>query len=58
MSELTTAQKLVRVNIVLLVVLSALLIVCLVRQLWLPAAVFALLISSNAFQLVTRRRDA
>lgn len=56
MSKLTPAQQLVRVNIVLIVVLSGLLIVCLVRQLWIPAAVFSLLIFSNAVQLATRRR--
>jgi len=57
-SERTPAQQLVRVNIVLIVVLSVLLIVCLVRGLWLPAGVFALLTFSNAFQLATRRRAA
>jgi len=53
----TPAQLLVRVNVVLLVVLSALLVFCLVRRLWIPAAAFALLIVSNAVQLMTRRRD-
>jgi hypothetical protein len=56
-SGLTTAEKLVRVNVILIVVLSALLIVCLVRQLWMPAGVFSLLIFSNVLQLVTRRRQ-
>ena len=56
MSQLTPGQRLVRVNIVLIAVLSLLLVVCLVRQLWVPAAVFALLIFSNAVQLATRRR--
>lgn len=56
MSDLTPAQRLVRVNVVLIAVLSALLVVCLVRQLWVPAAVFSLLIFSNAVQLATRRR--
>ena len=56
MSGLTPAQRLVRVNIVLIVLLAVLLVVCLVRQLWVPAAVFSLLIFSNAVQLATRRR--
>ena len=56
MSGLTPAQRLVRVNIVLIVLLAVLLVVCLVRQLWVPAAVFSLLIVSNAFQFATRRR--
>ena len=56
MSELTPGERLVRVNIVLIAVLSLLLVVCLVRQLWVPAAVFALLIFSNAVQLATRKR--
>ena len=55
--SLTPAERLVRVNVVLLVVLSVLLVVCLVRQLWVPAAVFSLLIFSNAFQFATRRRE-
>jgi hypothetical protein len=58
MSGLTPAQKLLRVNIVLITVLSVLLILCLVRQLWLPAAVFATLILSNSMQIVLRRRTA
>jgi hypothetical protein len=57
MTGRTPAQLLVRVNIVLIVVLSALLVFCLVRQLWIPAAAFALLIVSNTVQLATRRRD-
>ncbi len=56
MSGLTPGQRLVRVNIVLIVVLALLLVVCLIRQLWVPTAVFSLLIVSNSFQLVTRRR--
>lgn len=56
MSTLTAGERLVRVNIVLIAVLSALLVVCLVRRLWVPGAVFALLIVSNAVQLATRRR--
>jgi hypothetical protein len=56
MSGLTPAQRLVRVNVVLIAVLSVLLVVCLVRQLWVPAAVFSLLIFSNAVQFATRRR--
>jgi hypothetical protein len=56
MSGLTPAQRLVRVNIVLIIVLASLLVLCLVRQLWVPAAVFSLLIVSNAVQLATRRR--
>jgi hypothetical protein len=55
-SDLTPAQRLVRVNIVLIVVLSGLLVVCLLQQLWVPAAVFSLLIFSNAVQFATRRR--
>ena len=55
-SKLTPAQQLVRVNIVLIVVLSGLLIVCLVQRLWIPAAVFCFLIFTNAVQLATRRR--
>jgi hypothetical protein len=55
-SALTPAQWLVRVNVILLVLLSGLLVVCLVRQLWVPAAVFSLLIFSNAVQFATRRR--
>ncbi|MGA9275704.1 hypothetical protein [Ilumatobacter sp.] len=58
MSGLTPARRLVRVNIVLIVVLSGLLILCLVRQLWVPAAAFTLLLVSNGVQLTTRRRDA
>lgn len=58
MSDLTPAQKLLRVNIVLITVLSVLLLLCLVRQLWLPAAVFATLIFSNSMQIVLRRRTA
>ena len=54
---MTTAERLIRVNVVLIAVLSTLLIVCLVRQLWVPAAVFSLLIFSNTVQLVTRRRN-
>lgn len=57
MSAMTTAERLIRVNVVLIAVLSTLLIVCLVRQLWVPAAVFSLLIFSNTVQLVTRRRN-
>lgn len=57
MRRMTTAERLVRVNVVLIVLLSTLLIVCLVRQLWVPAAVFSLLIFSNSVQLVTRRRN-
>ena len=56
MSKLTPAQQLVRVNIVLIVVLSALLIVCLVQRLWIPAAVFCFLIFTNVIQFATRRR--
>jgi hypothetical protein len=55
-SAATPAQRLARVNLVLIVVLSSLLVVCLVRQLWVPAAAFSLLIFSNGFQLATRRR--
>lgn len=58
MSDLTTAQKLLRVNIALISVLSVLLMFCLVRQLWFPAAVFATLIFSNSMQIVLRRRTA
>lgn len=57
MSERTPAQRLLTVNIVLIVVLSALLVVCLIRELWFPAAVFALLIFSNSMQIVLRRRS-
>jgi len=56
-SERTPAQRLLTVNIVLIVVLSALLVVCLIRELWFPAAVFALLIFSNSMQIVLRRRS-
>ncbi|MFT4656389.1 MAG: hypothetical protein ACJAXA_000784 [Candidatus Aldehydirespiratoraceae bacterium] len=58
MSKLTPAQKLLRVNIVLIAVLAVLLIVCLVRQLWFPAVVFATLMFSNSMQIVMRRRAA
>ncbi|MFT6391920.1 MAG: hypothetical protein ACJA14_001435 [Ilumatobacter sp.] len=58
MSKLTPAQKLLRVNIVLIAVLAVLLIVCLVRQLWFPAVVFATLMFSNSMQIVMRRRSA
>ena len=57
MSSRAPAEQLFRVNLVLIPVLSVLLIVCLVRQLWVPAAVFTLLIFSNAMQVVLRRRS-
>lgn len=52
----TTAEKLVRVNIVLGTICFVLLIVSLARQLWFPAAVFSVLTFSNGFQYTTRRR--
>jgi hypothetical protein len=55
MSGLTPAQRLTRVNIVLIIVLASLLVLCLVRQLWVPAAVFSLLIVSNVIQFRSRR---
>ena len=57
MSRLSPAQRLARVNIVLITVLSLLLVFCLVSGLWFPAAMFALLTFSNVVQFVTRRRS-
>lgn len=56
MADRTPAELLVRVNVVLITICLVLLVVCLVRQLWFPAAVFTLLVASNGYQLVTRRR--
>lgn len=58
MSDRTPAQRLLAVNVVLIAVMTALLAVCLIRQLWFPAAVFALLIFSNSMQVVLRRRTS
>ncbi|MFK7917764.1 MAG: hypothetical protein AB8G14_06775 [Ilumatobacter sp.] len=55
-TDRTIAEKLVRVNIVLGTICFLLLIVSVVRQLWFPAAVFAVLVFSNGFQYVTRKR--
>jgi len=52
----TPAEQLVRVNVVLIVICLALLAVCVVRELWFPAAAFTLLVATNGYQLFTRRR--
>ncbi len=56
MSGRSTAEKIVLVNIVLLAICIPLGVLCLVRGLWLPAAVFAFLSLSNGVQLRTARR--
>ncbi len=56
MADRTPAELLVRVNVVLITICLVLLVVCVVRQLWFPAAVFTLLAVSNGYQLLTRRR--
>ncbi len=52
----TPAELLVRVNLVLIVICLVLFAVAVVRGLWFPAGVFALLVASNGYQFVTRRR--
>ncbi len=56
MAGLSPAQKLVRVNVVLIVICVVLLSVSIVRGLWVPSVAFGLIAGSNAYQLVTRRR--
>jgi hypothetical protein len=55
-ADRTPAELLVRVNIVLIAICLVLFMICVVRQLWFPAAVFAILTATNGYQLVTRRR--
>lgn len=52
----TTADKIVLVNIVILMICIPLLILCLLRSLWFPAAVFSVLSFSNGYQLWTTKR--
>lgn len=54
---MTNAERLERVNIVLLAICVPLLVLCLVRGLWVPAVVFTVFTASNGFQLWTGRRD-
>ena len=54
----STARKIMRVNIVILAICIPLLILCLVRQLWFPAAVFAFLSLSNGYQYRTTKQAA
>ena len=56
MATRTPAQRLLLANIVLIVVLSVLFVLCLVRRLWLPAAIFAMFMFTNALQIRLRRR--
>ena len=56
MAGRTPSELLLRVNVVLIAICLVLLVVCVARQLWFPAAVFALLAASNGYQLLTRRR--
>ena len=56
MSPRSPAEQLVLVNIVLIAVCAVLLLVCVVMQLWVPAAVFLVFIFSNGLQLKNRRR--
>lgn len=49
------AHVLRRVNIGIIAVCSVLLLVCLVRQLWLPAVVNLFFIGTNVVQLVGNR---
>jgi hypothetical protein len=55
-SPRTPAEQLVVVNIVLIALCSVLFLVCVVMQLWVPAAVFLVFVFSNALQLKNRRR--
>jgi hypothetical protein len=55
-ADRTPAELLVRVNIALITICLVLFVICVVRQLWLPAAVFATFTATNGYQLVTRRR--
>ncbi len=52
----TTAEKIVVVNIVIMAICVPLLVLCLLRQLWFPALVFAMLTFSNGLQLRNRER--
>ena len=52
-----TGERIARVNVAMLAICLPLLILCLVRQLWFPALVFALLMSSNGYQLWTAKRS-
>lgn len=56
MSGRTPAEQLALVNIVLISVCTVLLLVCVVMQLWVPAAVFLVFIFSNGLQLKNRPR--
>ena len=56
--RVTTAKKIVIVNVVILGVCLPLLVLCLLRQLWFPALVFAMLMLSNGMQLRNRNRGA
>lgn len=58
MADRTIAEKTALVNVVLLVICLPLLAVCLLRGLWLPAAVFAFLSCSNGYQLWTAKRPS
>ncbi|MEP1125109.1 MAG: hypothetical protein ABJH68_14590 [Ilumatobacter sp.] len=51
-----TADTIVRVNIAILSICIPLLILCLLRGLWLPAAVFAFISFSNGYQLWSTKR--
>lgn len=54
----TTADKIVLVNIVILMICIPLLILCLLRSLWFPAVVFGFISVTNGYQLRTTRQAA
>lgn len=54
----TTAEKIIVVNVVLLMICVPLLLWCLVQQLWFPGLVFAMLSFSNGYQLWSAKRAA
>lgn len=53
MAGRTIAEKMRIVNIALLMIAIPLLLLCLLRGLWIPAAAFALVIASNGYQMAT-----
>ncbi len=52
----TTGEKIVLVNIVILMICIPLLILCLLQGLWFPAIVFSFLSFSNGYQLWSAKR--
>ncbi len=57
MAARTTSEKILTVNVVIIAICIPLLILCLVRQLWFPAVVFAFLSGKNGYQWWTVKRS-